>query len=84
MYYAHADVYMIDRSVADIAPWQAIALSVALLVVGWIFYDQLCKRLGLEREKDARRDHDRSSSPPRRGDCRTCSAAARCTCRSAR
>ncbi len=51
MYYAHADVYMIDRSVADIAPWQAIALSVALLVVGWIFYDQLCKRLGLEREK---------------------------------
>ena len=51
MYYAHADVYMIDKSVADIAPWQAVALSVALLVVGWIFYDQLCKRLGLEREK---------------------------------
>jgi uncharacterized membrane protein len=37
--------------VADIVPWQAIALSVALLVVGWIFYDQLCRRLGLEREK---------------------------------
>ena len=50
MYYAHANVYMIDRSVADIAPWQAIALSVALLVVGWVFYDQLCKRLGLQRE----------------------------------
>jgi uncharacterized membrane protein len=42
---------MIDRSVSDIAPWQAIALSVALLVGGWIVYDQLCKRLGLEREK---------------------------------
>jgi uncharacterized membrane protein len=51
MYYAHAQIYMIDRSVADIAPWQAIALSVALIVVGWIVYDQLCKRLGLEREK---------------------------------
>ncbi|MEO8752754.1 MAG: urate hydroxylase PuuD [Casimicrobiaceae bacterium] len=51
MYYAHASVYMIDRSVADIAPWQAIALSVALLIGGWIFYDQLCKRMGLAREK---------------------------------
>jgi uncharacterized membrane protein len=51
MYYAHASVYMIDKSVADIAPWQAIALSVALLVGGWIFYDQLCNRMGLAREK---------------------------------
>ena len=51
MYYAHAELYMIDRSVADIAPWQAIAISVALLVAGWVFYDQLCKRAGLEREK---------------------------------
>jgi len=50
MYYAHADIYMIDRSVADLAPWQAIAISLALLVAGWIFYDQLCKRAGLERE----------------------------------
>jgi uncharacterized membrane protein len=50
MYYAHADLYMIDRSVADIAPWQAVAISVALLVLGWVFYDQLCKRAGLDRE----------------------------------
>ena len=50
MYYAHADIYMIDRSVADLTPWQAVAISLALLVAGWIFYDQLCKRLGLERE----------------------------------
>jgi len=51
MYYAHASVYMIDRSVADLAPWQAIALSLFLLVAGWAFYDQLCKRAGLNREK---------------------------------
>jgi uncharacterized membrane protein len=50
MYYAHAELYMIDRSLADIAPWQAIAISVGLLVAGWIFYDQLCKRAGLDRE----------------------------------
>ena len=50
MYYANASVYLVDRSVATLAPWQAISLSVALIAVGWIFYDQLCKRLGLERE----------------------------------
>ncbi len=51
MYYAHADIYMIDRRVADLAPWQAVALSVSLLVAGWLFYDQLCKRAGLDRER---------------------------------
>ena len=51
MYYAHADLYMIDRDVADITPWQAIAISLALLVGGWIFYDQLCKHAGLDHER---------------------------------
>ena len=51
MYYAHADVYMIDRSVADLVPWQAVALSVSLLVAGWLFSDQLCKRAGLDHER---------------------------------
>jgi len=51
MYYAHAGLYMIDRNVADIAPWQAIAISVGLLVAGWVFYDQLCKRLGFAHER---------------------------------
>ena len=50
MYYVNARTYMIDPAVADIAPWQAVTISVALLAVGWLFYDQLCKRLGLERE----------------------------------
>lgn len=51
LYYLHADLYMIDRSVADLAPWQAVAISLALLAGGWIGYDQLCRRAGLHREK---------------------------------
>ena len=50
MYYLHASVYMIDRSVADITALQAVGISVALLIVGWLFYDQLCKRLGFDHE----------------------------------
>ena len=51
LYWWHAGTYMIDRSVAAIAPWQAVALSAALLAFGWVFYDQLCKRLGFARER---------------------------------
>ena len=50
MYYFHARVYMIDPAVADISPAQAIGASIALLAGGWLFYDQLCKRAGLDRE----------------------------------
>jgi uncharacterized membrane protein len=50
MYYLHARAYLIDRSVADLTPLEAIGISVALIVVGWLCYDQLCKRLGFERE----------------------------------
>ena len=55
MYWWHADIYMIDRSVAAITPLQAVALSAALLVGGWVVYDQLCKRLGFAHERAARR-----------------------------
>ena len=51
LYWWHADTYMIDRSVSVITPGQAVAISAALLVVGWIFYDQLCKRLGFAHER---------------------------------
>ncbi|HEX7273520.1 MAG TPA: urate hydroxylase PuuD [Casimicrobiaceae bacterium] len=50
MYYLNARAYLIDPSVADLVAWQAVALSVAFILAGWLFYDQLCKRLGLERE----------------------------------
>ena len=50
MYYLHADVYLIDPGVAALSSFQAIGVSLALIVVAWLFYDQLCKRLGFERE----------------------------------
>ena len=51
MYYLHADTYLIDRSVSAITPAAAVGISVTLLVIGWIVYDQLCKRLGFARER---------------------------------
>jgi uncharacterized membrane protein len=49
-YYVNARTYMIDPAVADLAPWQAIGISLGLIVAGWVLYDQLCKRAGLARE----------------------------------
>lgn len=43
VYYWGAESYLIDRSVMELAPWQAIALSVASLLVGWVVYDLLCR-----------------------------------------
>jgi uncharacterized membrane protein len=46
LYYVNADTYLIDRSVADLSQWEAIAISVGLLVAAWIVYDGLCRVLG--------------------------------------
>jgi uncharacterized membrane protein len=46
LYYAHADTYLIDKSVADISTTAAIAISIALLVAAWFVYDALCRVLG--------------------------------------
>lgn len=47
VYYLGAEFYLIDREVADLPVWAAIAISVASLVFGWIAYDLICKsRLG--------------------------------------
>ncbi len=39
IYYVGADTYLIDPGKADLSPWQAIAIGVAVLVVGWFIYD---------------------------------------------
>ena len=43
VYWAGAELFLIDPEKADLAVWQAIALSAASLTVGWIVYDTLCK-----------------------------------------
>jgi uncharacterized membrane protein len=45
LYYVNADTYLIDKQVADLETWQAIAISVALLAAGWLVYDALCRLL---------------------------------------
>ncbi|KKC37441.1 cysteine desulfurase [Devosia epidermidihirudinis] len=43
IYYVGADIYLIDRNVLDLVQWQAILLSMASIVLGWVLYDSLCK-----------------------------------------
>ncbi len=43
VYYAGADLYLIDKSVADLSTWQAVAISAVSLGAGWVIYDLLCK-----------------------------------------
>lgn len=43
VYYGGADLFLIDRSVLDVSAPVAIAISMASLGIGWIFYDLLCK-----------------------------------------
>ncbi len=43
VYYLNAQAMMVDRSVADLAGWQAVAIGAGSLVVGWVVYDLLCR-----------------------------------------
>jgi uncharacterized membrane protein len=43
VYYFNASAMMIDKSVADLAPWQAIGIGIGTLVIGWTVYDLLCR-----------------------------------------
>ncbi|MEM8749673.1 MAG: urate hydroxylase PuuD [Pseudomonadota bacterium] len=43
VYYAGAELFLIDKNVADLNTWQAIAISIVSLALGWVIYDQLCK-----------------------------------------
>ncbi|MEM9319551.1 MAG: urate hydroxylase PuuD [Pseudomonadota bacterium] len=43
LYWAGAELYLIDRSVADLSAWQAIAISAGSLAIGWVIYDLLCR-----------------------------------------
>ncbi len=42
-YYVQASAYLIDPAVLQLAPWQAIAISLAAIIAGWLVYDLLCR-----------------------------------------
>ena len=43
VYWAGAELYLIDQDGPVWEPWQAIAISAGSLTIGWIVYDALCK-----------------------------------------
>jgi uncharacterized membrane protein len=43
VYYWNAGAFLVDRSVADLAGWQAIGIGVASMAVSWLLYDVLCR-----------------------------------------
>ena len=43
LYYTQAELYLIDRTVLDISPMTAIAISAGGLVAGWVVYDLMCR-----------------------------------------
>ena len=43
VYWYGAEVYLVDRSVADLTATAAIGIAVLFLVGGWLVYDLLCK-----------------------------------------
>jgi len=43
VYWAGAELFLIDPAKVDLAIWQAIAISAGSLALGWLVYDALCK-----------------------------------------
>jgi uncharacterized membrane protein len=43
MYFLGAEIYLIDRSVADLSVLTAISVSIGFIVAGWLVYDLMCK-----------------------------------------
>ena len=43
VYWAGAELFLIDPSRADLAIWQGILISAGSLSIGWLIYDALCK-----------------------------------------
>ena len=43
IYYAGAELYLVDRSKAALTGWQATWVGLGALVAGWLVYDGLCR-----------------------------------------
>jgi uncharacterized membrane protein len=50
LYYTDAQTRLVDPAVADISTTVAIAVSVGVLVLGWLVYDALCRTVGARSE----------------------------------
>ena len=45
LYYFNAGAYLIDPAVADLTDWEAVGISIGLLIAAWVVYDVLCRLL---------------------------------------
>jgi uncharacterized membrane protein len=43
IYWYGAGIYLIDPTIADLSPWQAVTIAVGFIGGGWVIYDLLCK-----------------------------------------
>ena len=43
LYYAHPELYLIDKEVMELSNEAAIAISAASIVIGWFAYDLICR-----------------------------------------
>jgi len=43
VYFLGAEIYLIDRSVADLSVAMAVSISIGFIVGGWLVYDLMCK-----------------------------------------
>lgn len=43
VYYLGAELFLVDPTVLDLPVWQAVLISLASLVFGWLIYDVICK-----------------------------------------
>jgi uncharacterized membrane protein len=43
VYFLGAEIYLIDRSVADLSVLMAVSISIGFIVGGWLVYDVMCK-----------------------------------------
>ncbi|GIL02575.1 MAG: cysteine desulfurase [Alphaproteobacteria bacterium] len=43
LYYGSSELFLIDRQVADLEPWQAILIGIGGIVLGYTVYEGLCR-----------------------------------------
>ena len=51
VYFLGAEIYLIDRSVADLSVVMAVSIAIAFIAGGWVVYDLMCKSPLAHNEK---------------------------------